>query len=955
MHRFLAALLPAFLAFAGPVVVGSAALQSGDARAAAPNPFRVEGVGVKLAPNGSGVVQVRIIVPPGHHIYRDQIRVRPLDSSAVEVGAASLPPGLPSPDPANPTKSRELYDLDVIIEVPVEAPAEIGVHEVRFEVGYQGCRSGLCYMPVIEEVVASVRVEALPAASDGALYGPFGGAAAWVSAGGASAPAIQTKDDPPSVDFGGLPESADVRPAGMEDRQHPVRARLLVDRSGLRPGDTLRLGVHLAQDPGWHTYWKSPGDIGLPTDITWGLPDGATATAYQYPVPHRYDVQGIISYGYDQQVLLYSDVTLPADLPPGEHTLSATASWLVCEVMCIPGSADLALPITVAPADAPAPTATSAAPLFDHFTALHPTSPIQIDGAAIEAALSTTAVRGEDAFQVAFLVTPTGDAPLQFAAEAGAGTWPTFTPIVANPTWMVTDVAVASVADGALLVTLTGEAFDNDPLPSSDQVGGLLQFDVGDRAVATEVMLDLPWAAAGSSVQASTSPLFALTQGGAVAASTPQGDAGAEPPPPPAEERSFALMLALAFVGGAILNIMPCVLPVLTLKLYSLVAQQDAGDAHRRKAGVAYSGGIVASFVALATLIVALKASFGTSVGWGFQFQYPGYVAALATIVFAFGLSLFGVFELPALGANKAAQASSKDGMVGYFLTGVFTTLLATPCSAPFLGTGMGFAFSLPAWGILLFFAVAGLGLASPFLVIAFVPAMMRFLPRPGAWMETFKQLMGFTLVATTVWLVDVLGAQIGMKGVTGFLVFLTTVGLGGWLFGRFGGPTQPVARQAGVFVAAVAMAALVFVRFVDLSFAEVEPVAAGGPVSTDGLAFDDEIPWQAFSDQRLAELDGHPVFIDFTAEWCLTCKVNENTVLETAAVREGMDRLGVVPLKADWTRKDAEITRWLERYGRAGVPFYLVVPGDRSRDPIPLGEVITPQSVVDAMQAGAS
>ena len=950
MHRFLAALLSTLLVLVG-LMAGSATLLSTDAHAAMPNPFRVEGVGVKLAPKGVGVVQVRIIVPPGHHIYRDQIRVRPLDAGAVALGVPSLPPGIPSPDPANPANSREMYDLDVIIEVPVEAPDEAGLHPVRLEVGYQGCRSGLCYMPVLEEVMADVRVEAKPSATDGATYGPFGGDAAWVSAGGAPSAAVQPRSDAPIVDLSALPATADVRPAGMEDRPHPVRARLLVDRDGVRPGDTLRLGVHLTQDPGWHTYWKSPGDIGLPTDITWGLPAGTTAAPYQYPVPHRYDVQGIISYGYDEQVLLFTELRLPADLPAGDHTLSASVAWLVCEVMCIPGSAELALPITVSAATGPAPTPATAAPLFDFFAAQHPVSPVQIDGAAIEAALSTTAVRGEDTFEVAFLVTPTGDEPVRFSTGEGAGSWPAFTPIAPNPTWMVTGVAVSPAARGAMLVVMKGEAFDNEPLPTADQVGGLLQFDVGGRRVATEVLLDLPWAAAGATVQASTSPLFALGAPDGPAASTPDPT----PPAPPAEERSFVLMLALAFVGGAILNIMPCVLPVLTLKLYSLVAQQDAGDAHRRKAGVAYSAGIVASFLGLASLIVGLKASFGTSVGWGFQFQYPGYVAALATIVFAFGLSLFGVFELPALGANKAAQASSKEGMAGYFLTGVFTTLLATPCSAPFLGTGMGFAFSLPAWGILLFFAVAGLGLASPFLAIAFVPAMMRFLPRPGAWMETFKQLMGFTLVATTVWLVDVLGAQIGMNGVTGFLVFLTAVGLGGWVFGRFGGPTQPVSRQVFVFAAAVAISAAAFIQFVDLSFAEPDTAAAGAPVSADALAFDEEIPWQAFSDERLAELNGHPVFIDFTAEWCLTCKVNEKTVLETAKVRDGMERLGVVPLKADWTRKDEEITRWLERYGRAGVPFYLMVPGDRTRDPIPLGEVITPQSVLDAMELGAS
>ena len=469
--------------------------------------------------------------------------------------------------------------------------------------------------------------------------------------------------------------------------------------------------------------------------------------------------------------------------------------------------------------------------------------------------------------------------------------------------------------------------------------------------MAVEVTLPLPWAEAGAAAAADA--------GSGAAEEDSAGEAAA--PAAPGSQTSFIAALGMAFVGGLILNIMPCVLPVLTLKLYSLVGQQDISNRERQTAGIAYSAGIVASFLALAVGVLAIKSFTGSDVGWGFQFQYPAYVAALATIVFVFGLSLFGVFEIPAVGANQASEASAKEGLAGYFLTGVFATLLATPCSAPFLGTGMGFAFSLPASGILLFFAVAGLGLAFPFLVIAFVPALIKVMPKPGAWMETFKQLLGFTLIATTVWLVDVLGAQVGQDGMTGFLAFLIFVSIGSWVFGHWGGPIHPTSQQAGAFGAAVLISALGGFWFLDLEFAESE---ASANVTTDKVDAAElwgdapgeleEIPWVHFTEESVAAQAGSPVFIDFTAEWCLTCKVNEKTILNTSGVRESMAENGIIPLKADWTNKDETITTWLQRYGKAGVPFYLVIPADPSAAPIPLPEVITPDLVKESLVKAA-
>ena len=290
---------------------------------------------------------------------------------------------------------------------------------------------------------------------------------------------------------------------------------------------------------------------------------------------------------------------------------------------------------------------------------------------------------------------------------------------------------------------------------------------------------------------------------------------------------------------------------------------------------------------------------------------------------------------------------------MGYFFTGVFATLVATPCSAPFLGTAIAFAFQAPTPLLFLAFTAIGLGLASPFLIIAWVPAAYRLLPRPGAWMEAFKQLLGFTLMGTTVWLFDVLGAQVGPDGATGFLGFLVFVSIGAWVFGRWGGLAAEPVEQLRALAAGAVIAALGGWWLLDLTPAEAATCDDGAVVSAD-LSFDHEIPWQPFHEQRVAALAGRTLFLDFTADWCVSCKVNERTVLESQAVRDAMGRLKVVPLKADWTRRDAIISAWLERHQRAGVPMYLVIPPSGVEQAILLPEVITPDMVIEALDRAA-
>lgn len=758
-------------------------------------------------------------------------------------------------------------------------------------------------------------------------------------AGGTASPA---PPPPPAMDFGALAETASVRPQNPDGKDHPVHARLLVDRTSVAPGETFRIGLHLTQDAGWHTYWKSPGEIGLPTTITWNVP--GQAAPYQYPVPQRFEQEEMVSYGYDDQVLLFSEVTLPADAATGEVAIGAEADWLVCKTSCIPGRVSLASTITVGPPG----EASSFAPLFDHYAAQHPVE--DLEGYDARLILSEQGV-GAFAPFTAFLELQ-GPAKVTVDAER----YP-FAPIAIGD-WMIHSTTVGHVGD-ALVIKLEGETLIDEPTPA--RIGGLFLVEHEGQPVAIELQQALPWRKPEEAAQKTEDPLLAsaiVPLPTLAAHGTPSdghGDTVADAnlgAPGPVSTGGLLQNLLLAFLGGLILNIMPCVLPVLTLKLYSLIEQVDVTRSEQRTAGMAYTAGILASFVGLAAVAIGLRTALGSNIGWGFQMQYPSYVAGLITVVFALGLSLFGVFEIPAMGVNTASSAGSKEGPVGYFFTGVFATLLATPCSAPILGTATAFALSASAPEMIAIYSAIGLGLAAPFLLIAFVPALYRVLPRPGPWMETFKQLLGFSLVATAIWLLSVLGAQIGVDRLIGFVSFLAFVAAGCWIYGRFGGVAATAGRQVVAAAAGLALAALGGFWFVDLAFAD-DTCDDGTVVASTELDFDSHIPWQPFSEDRVQKLAGTPVFIDFTAEWCISCKVNEKTILETRTVRDAMAKHGVVPLKADWTRQDETISAWLNRYGKAGVPFYLVIPAEG--DPIPLGEVITPGGVIEALEKASA
>lgn len=720
--------------------------------------------------------------------------------------------------------------------------------------------------------------------------------------------------------------SAQTTGSGGQSPLHTA-VSLIADVAHVRPGEAFTAGLLMRMEPGWHTYWKNPGEAGLPTTIAWTLPAGFSAGEIRWPLPDKHLESGdVLTYGYGKEVLLLVPITVDAGVRPGAAKLRAEVSWLECERICLPGSGTVDLTLRV---DA-APAVPANGGLFARYTARLPRERTD------EIVVGTRLERG------AAVVTVRPPAGGTLAVEPGVV--PDFYP---GPLEGLA-VGRTEIDAGGGEATLRIPLSVYEPLAEARTLSGVVVYraPAGDLS-GVELALPLPASfvasLAGPEGEAGTSVLdrsFRTTE-------------AAE------EERSLAVYLLFALLGGLLLNIMPCVLPAISLKIFGLVRM--SGDAPQRvkRHGLMFAAGILASFLALAGVVILLQ-SAGEQVGWGFQFQEPLFVIAMATVVFVFGLSLFGVFEVGMLfviafaGVGSALERRARDseGYGASFWEGVFATVLATPCTAPFLGTALGFAFSQPAHFTLLVFAAVGFGMALPYIVLTAQPAWMKFLPKPGPWMETVKQFMGFLLMATMLWLLYVLGKQLGMEAVIWTSAFLLVVGVGCWLIGRFATLSSSRRKFLLTWVAAFALAATAYVVFVDATLRAGTVLARPSDTSSRSGG----IAWEPFSVARLDAVlaEGKTVFLDFTAEWCLTCKVNEKTVLADDAVVEAILRNNVVPIKADWTNRNPEITQLLAKFGRSGVPLYVVFPAGAPDAPIVLPEVITTGIVLDALRRAA-
>ncbi|NTX37593.1 thioredoxin family protein [Myxococcus sp. CA033] len=717
---------------------------------------------------------------------------------------------------------------------------------------------------------------------------------------------------PPSAVATGAPDEGDPR----------LEAALLVDATQVKPGDTYRVGVRFRLDPGWHIYWKNPGDSGLETDVAWDTP-GSTVGALQWPFPSTFRTPDgfIVTHGYDGEVLLFAEARA-SEQAVGTLNLSAAVNALVCEVHCIPADLMLTRSIPVGPttlADA------ETTPTFDAAKARVP-RPVADTGHTAALALDVKQLTAGQEF--------TGTVTV---AKSGGGAVPTAEKDAFVPERIpgLDKVTLTQTAPGRF--ALKGKAEPDAP-KAEPRLKGVLR--LGTEATGYQALeVDVPMAPFVAAVGAAPTPVVAKAPSikDSLAAVKPVASAATAAPP----ESSMGLGMALlfAFLGGALLNLMPCVFPVLALKAYGFtrMVRQEQGRVGAHAA--AYAGGIVASMLALAGAVLAVRAG-GAGVGWGFQFQEPLFVAAVSAVLVAFALNLFGVFNVGLDGTALAGKVDQSHGLMHSAGEGVLAVVLATPCSAPLLGTAVGFAFAAGPLTVLAVFTALGLGLALPFCLLVLVPGLAQKLPKPGAWMERFKQVLGFALLGTTVWLVWVMGGLAGVDGMARLLAFLVAVGLGTWVYG------QSQLQEGGRRWGTLAVAALVLVGsgVAALRFEEAAPAARAS--TTVGQA-------QPWSDEAVASAlaAGQPVFIDFTADWCLTCKFNERTVLAREEVRAAFTEHHVAFFVADWTRRDARITARLADHGRAGVPMYLVLSPGAPDKPEVLQELLTVDAVVDSVK----
>jgi DsbC/DsbD-like thiol-disulfide interchange protein/cytochrome c biogenesis protein CcdA len=672
-----------------------------------------------------------------------------------------------------------------------------------------------------------------------------------------------------------------------------VTAELLLDRTHVRPGEEFRLGLHLRMKEGWHTYWKHPGDSGEPTTIDWVLPDGFTAEPILWPQPQRISLEPLTTYGYEGEVLLLVPMRAPADAVAGRAaSMTADVYWMVCEKICIPE--EVTLDIDVPIAGEPSSSGASAT-LFDRSTA---TLPIPSDGWQIRAEERGDRIilrgRAPEGFRI--------DQPgISFFASAG-------------PLIEYSAPQPVSLQEGELTIELTRSPYATDDVR---RLSGVLHAPAGWTAggpVAVEIDVPLGDSPPIAPLNAGPAPLTLL------------------------------IALGLAFLGGMILNLMPCVFPVVSLKI--LAFMQHSGDEPRRVRlhGLSFAGGVLLAFWILAGLLLALRAA-GEEIGWGFQLQSPPFVAAMAFLLFALGLSLSGVMDI----GTSLTRIGAAEGRAGYrtsALNGMLATVVATPCTAPFMGAALGFALTQSATAALLIFTALGSGMAAPYVALSLWPALLRFLPRPGSWMVRFKQLMAFPLFATVAWLVWVFGHQTGVDGVLRLLLGLTLVGAAAWVWGSWStlgasSRTSAIARSVAVVLLAAGF----------VLSAAAEPVS-GETTPAGVLQSGSGVQWEPWSEERVAELraEGRPIFINFTAAWCLTCKVNERVAFSSAEVIRIVGERNIAMLKGDWTNRDAAITRALGSFGRSGVPLYVVHEADPSISPRLLPEILSPGMLVETL-----
>lgn len=688
----------------------------------------------------------------------------------------------------------------------------------------------------------------------------------------------------------------------FQDSFHdPVQAEIIHENRTVQPGKPFWVGIRLTMESGWHAYWKNPGDAGMTPDVQWALPEGYLVSELQWPTPKTFTAMEAIGYGYENELILLAEVTPSKN----SHTLveiAADLSWVVCDdSSCLPGGTEVKATIPVSSAT-PTPHTSHAG----HFSKARSQIPKQINpinGHRQNGLITLNIDHPSEIFHASFYP----EQPERIDSSVD--------PIVIK-------------SDQQFKVVLK----EMNP-SSSEPLKGVL---VLNETVAYDIHVSLN--------PLNTSDIALNLTGKTLKSNSTETYAMAD--------HSFKggvfLAIGLAFLGGLILNLMPCVLPVISFKILSFIKMAGQSRSLIFKHGLAFSAGVLISFWTLAGVLLMLQA-WGHTVGWGFQLQEPLFVGILAAIILVFGLSLFGVFEIGTGFASLAGQASTKTetGLTGSFFSGILATAVATPCTGPFLGTAVGFAVTLPTYQAMLIFTSLGLGMASPYLLLGAFPQFLRFMPKPGNWMITFKEIMGFVMLATVLWLIWVFGAQTDSLAIFILLSGFFILAIGCWIFGKWGTPIKKKLTRSISFVFTLGCFLLGGYAIIQASSI---PSLSLEQTNNSEIAMADpsdlSSKWISFSPEKLAHYreQGIPVFIDFTAKWCLICQAN-HLVLELDDVKAKFKEKGVVKMLGDWTKKDPIITEALSKYGRNSVPLYLLYGNE---EPMILPQVLTTDVVIE-------
>jgi len=681
-----------------------------------------------------------------------------------------------------------------------------------------------------------------------------------------------------------------------------VDAELVAEMTGIAPGQDTWVALRLDHMENWHTYWKNPGDAGRATEITWTLPEGVTAGDIVWPTPKRIELPAdLVDFGYENEIFLLVPLSIPASYQGESLDITANAQWLECEDICIPGGAVVSLSLPVMDATQITPNE-QWVEAFSLTRASIPTSNVSFD--------STFSISEGN---LNILVQAT-EAVFADASEIS---------FIPGEHRVFNYVSPQEITYQLSSLQLTQEHHPRLSAAPEEITGLLLVTDESGQQISFEIA-------------ATPDGISASDLGGLLAANA-EGITNATA----VSEMNLLLVFAFALLGGLILNLMPCVFPVLSLKVLSLASNSKSSQQEKRLHGLAYTAGVIVAFLILASVLLSLQAG-GALIGWGFHLQSPWFISLLIFLFFIMGLSMSGVVEFGTSIMGVGTELQDKEGYTGSFFTGILASVVASPCTAPFMGAALGFAFTQTASIALTVFVALGLGMALPFLLVSFNPTLSKLLPHPGKWMLTFKQILAFPLYATAVWLLWVLGNQTGTDGMALVIACCVLLATAAWLYQRRHDIQSAFWRYANALIILLCLA--VTIGVVRSPLLETQTIASG--ISEDAA-------YEAYSDARLAELrsNGQPVFVNMTASWCITCLVNEKVALNSEAVITALAENNITYLKGDWTNNDPEITEVLRRYETSGVPLYLMYPSDPSLPAEVLPQILTTGVVLDAIE----